>query len=86
MTDRRDHTLQGQNFWVPYLVGAGTLTEDGQYAPPEPDPTVRRGVPRGVKVPEPDGEQAPGPTRSRKRRTRAEIDASQPDLSRVNDD
>lgn len=80
-------TMDGQSFYAGHLTGSGTLTEDGQYGPPIPDPTVLRGGPKGERT-TPGGvdrsvdDRIPpanaAPAQTRKRRTRAEIDASQP--------
>lgn len=36
--------LDGQSFYNVALTGSGTITEDGEYAPPLPDPTAVRGL------------------------------------------
>lgn len=80
--------VDGQSFYAGHLTGSGTLTEDGQYGPPVPDPTVLRGGPKGERT-TPGGvdrsvddripPSSPAPAQNRRtRRTKAEIDASQP--------
>lgn len=84
-------TMDGQSFYAPHLTGSGTLTEDGQYGPPVPDPTVRRGGPKGYRTSPggvdrsvddrepPASPRVPEQAQARKtRRTREEIDASTP--------
>jgi hypothetical protein len=39
-----DAGLEGQSFLNPALTGSGTITPDGTYGPPEPDPTQVRGL------------------------------------------
>lgn len=81
-------TVNGQSFYAGHLTGSGTITEDGQYGPPIPDPTVLRGGPSGERTSPggvdrsvddriPPSHPAPAQTR-RTRRTKAEIDASTP--------
>jgi len=79
-------TMHGQSFYAPHLTGSGTLTADGQYGPPTPDPTVQRGGPKGERVTSGGVDRSvddrippasPAPEK-RTRRTRAEIDASNP--------
>jgi hypothetical protein len=42
--DPEDTTEEGLQFYNPALVGSGTITDDGTYGPPEPDPTLVRGL------------------------------------------
>lgn len=35
---------EGMNFEPNHLKGSGTIRRDGTYGPPEPDPTLRRGL------------------------------------------
>lgn len=39
-----DHTVENQSFYNPATVGSGTITEDGVYGEPLPDPTIARGL------------------------------------------
>lgn len=42
--DEKDKTAEGQSFYNEALTGSGTITRDGEYVDPLPDPTVRRGL------------------------------------------
>lgn len=42
--DEKDKTAGGQSFYNEALTGSGTITRDGEYTDPLPDPTVRRGL------------------------------------------
>lgn len=39
-----EKVVDGQSFYSEALTGSGTITEDGKYGPPLPDPTVARGL------------------------------------------
>jgi hypothetical protein len=39
-----EKTIADQSFYNEALTGSGTITEDGTYAEPQPDPTVVRGL------------------------------------------
>lgn len=39
-----EHTVENQSFYNPATVGSGTITEDGTYGEPLPDPTIARGL------------------------------------------
>lgn len=39
-----EHTVENQSFYNPATVGSGTITEDGVYGEPLPDPTIARGL------------------------------------------
>jgi hypothetical protein len=39
-----EHTVENQSFYNPATVGSGTITEDGEYGEPLPDPTIARGL------------------------------------------
>jgi hypothetical protein len=42
-TDNPKDMVEGQSFYNPALTGSGTI-HDGEYFPPEPDPTQLRGL------------------------------------------
>ena len=42
-----EHTVENQSFYNPATVGSGTITEDGTYGEPLPDPTIARGLGAG---------------------------------------
>jgi hypothetical protein len=42
-TDNPKDLVEGQSFYNPALTGSGTI-HDGEYFPPEPDPTQLRGL------------------------------------------
>lgn len=42
--DESNKELDGQSFYNNALTGSGTITQDGEYAPPLPDPTAVRGL------------------------------------------
>lgn len=39
-----EKNIDGQSFYAEHLTGSGTITRDGEYADPLPDPTARRGL------------------------------------------
>ena len=43
-TTNPEETVEGQSFYNPALTGSGTITTDGTYAEPLPDPTQVRGL------------------------------------------
>jgi hypothetical protein len=55
-----DKSVDGQSFYSEALTGSGTITPDGTYAEPEPDPTVKRGGPEGERT-SPGGVKRPDP-------------------------
>jgi hypothetical protein len=71
-----DKTVDGQSFYAEHLTGSGTILPDGTYGPPQPDPTVLRGGPKGERT-SPGGVKRPAPAELTPPAQRAELESGE---------